>query len=210
MSHDLRSIVSLSSIIAIVDGTKQVYDAASSTKGLPEAFREVAARLPIVEAILSSAKQHVEKGGVNESSCQGAKDVVEACKKKAQKLEKLFQRVIAADGASKAERYLSAVKTLGKGSQVETFMKGMLEDVKLLAINHGMIPKTESQNEELAKAIADLAALPPSLPPQAPQKAGFTATHSGSGTINQVHGDQYSNPGSGQFYHAEYMHSGSK
>lgn len=32
----------ISSVIAIVDGTKKVYDAASDAHGLPEAFREVA------------------------------------------------------------------------------------------------------------------------------------------------------------------------
>ena len=38
----------ISSIISIVDGTKQVYDAATNAQGLLEAFREVDARLPIV------------------------------------------------------------------------------------------------------------------------------------------------------------------
>lgn len=52
----------ISSIIAIVDGIKRVHDTASNTRGLPEAFREVAARLPIVQDISSSAKRHVEDG----------------------------------------------------------------------------------------------------------------------------------------------------
>jgi hypothetical protein len=38
----------ISSIISIIDGTKQVYDAAKNVQGLPGAFREVAARLLIV------------------------------------------------------------------------------------------------------------------------------------------------------------------
>lgn len=39
----------ISSIISIIDGTKKVYDAATNARGLPEAFREVADRLPIIE-----------------------------------------------------------------------------------------------------------------------------------------------------------------
>lgn len=35
----------ISSIIAIVDATKKVYDTATNTEGLPEAFREVDCRL---------------------------------------------------------------------------------------------------------------------------------------------------------------------
>jgi len=43
----------ISSVISIVDGAKQAYDAAASAEGLPEAFREVAARLPIVRNTLN-------------------------------------------------------------------------------------------------------------------------------------------------------------
>lgn len=198
----------ISSIISIVDGTKQVYDAASDTKGLPEAFREVAARLPIVHTILSSAKLQVEKGDADEDSCKGAKEVVEDCKKKAQKLEKLFQRVIPADGASKTEKYISAFKTLGKGSRVETLMKGMLEDVQLLAVNHGMGTETEIQRKQVAEAIEEVTALPSSLPEHATEEIGFTASHSGSGAINQAQRDQFNNPGSGHIYHAQSMNFG--
>lgn len=119
----------ISSIISIVNGTKQVYDAATNAKGLPKVFREVADRLPIVANILRSAKQHINGGNVNKKSCKGVKHVVEACKKKAMTLDDLFRKVILADGASKRKIYSSAVKTLGKGSQVETLMKGILEDV---------------------------------------------------------------------------------
>lgn len=56
----------ISSIISIVGGTKKVYDAATNARGLPQAFREVADRLPIVKNILDLAKQHIEEGNVNE------------------------------------------------------------------------------------------------------------------------------------------------
>ena len=69
----------ISSVISIVDSTKQVYDAASNTNGLPEAFREVAARLPVVRDILDSAKQRVSRGHTNKDSYEAAKNVVEDC-----------------------------------------------------------------------------------------------------------------------------------
>ena len=146
----------ISSIIAVVDGTKQVYDAATNAEGLPEAFREVADRLPIVTNILGSAKQHIDGGDVDEESCEGVKHVVEACEKKAKTLDDLFRKVIPADGASRRKIYLSAVRTLGKGSRVETLMKGMLEDVQLLTSEHGMKIGTKTEKEQLAKAIAEV------------------------------------------------------
>ena len=199
----------ISSVISIVDGTKQVYDAASNTNGLPEAFREVAARLPIVREILDSAERHIKEGGTNEDSCKAAKNVVEDCQSRAQKLEKLFQDVIPVDGASRAERYISAVKAVGKGNRVETLMKGMLEDLKLLAIKHGMVTETDRREKELIKAIEELAALRPSLSERATDEPAFIATHSGSGAIYQAQGDQFTNPGSGHFYHAHSMNFGS-
>ena len=199
----------ISSIISIVDGTKQVYSAASNAKGLPEAFVEVANRLPVVETILESAKKHIEDNEADDEVCQRAKTVMEACKTKTEKLLKLFQKVVPADSASRTERYLAAVKTLGKGSRVETLMKGILEDVNLLAISNDLATETNERGKELTKAINDITALSPSLLEDANDEAGFTAIHSGSGAINQSKGDQFNNPGSGHIYHAQTMNFGS-
>ncbi|MCJ1392832.1 hypothetical protein MMC18_005704, partial [Xylographa bjoerkii] len=153
----------ISSIISIVDGTKQVYDAATNAQGLPEAFREVAGRLPIVRNILGSAKQHIYEGNVDENSCKGVKHIVETCEKKAQKLDTLFQKAIPKDGASDLERYYKAVKAYGKGNEVENLMKGMLEDVQLLACEHGMKTATKAQDEQIAQAITAVSAVAPSV-----------------------------------------------
>ena len=192
----------ISSIIAIVDGTRQVYDAATNAQGLPKAFRGVAARLPLVHTILVLAKQHIE-GNAHKEVYDGAKDVVEGCKDKAKKLELLFQKVVPADGASRAERYRLAAKSLGKGHRVETLMKEMLEDVQLLAINHSMAAVTDTHLKDVDDAIKEVAALPPSIPEHPIEGTGFTAVPSGSVSINQAQRDQFNNPGSGQFYHAE-------
>ena len=107
----------ISSVISIVDGTKQVYDAASNTNGLPEAFREVAARLPIVRDILDSAKRHIIAGDTNEESCKAAMNVVESCQSKAQNLEEIFKKVIPADDASRSESVATSGLLSGKPRQ---------------------------------------------------------------------------------------------
>lgn len=178
----------VSSIITIVDGTKQVYDAATNAQGLPEAFRDVAGRLPIVRNILGVAKQHVEMGHVDEDSCKGVKLVVKACEKKAKKLDELFHKANSADGVSDLKRYYKAVKAYGKGNQVENLMKGMLEDVQLLACEHGMKTATKAQEEEIAQAITAVSALPSSVPEHLFQETGFTAHNSGPGTQYNAQG----------------------
>jgi hypothetical protein len=149
----------ISSIIAVVDGIKQAYDAATNAQGLPEAFREISGRLPIVVNILVSAKQYIDEGDVDEDSCKGVKRVVEACEKKAKKLDELFHKAIPEDGASDLKRYYKAVKAYGKGNEVENLMQGMLEDVHLLACEHGMKTATKAQREQIAHAITEVSAI---------------------------------------------------
>ena len=148
----------ISSIISIIDGTKQIYDAATNARGLPEAFREVADRLPVIESILNSAKRHVEEKNIDNDSCQGVRHVVEACEEKAKKLDELFRKAIPADDTSDLKRYYKAVKAWGKGNEVENLMKGMLEDVQLLACERGMETVTEAQQEQIIEAITKMSA----------------------------------------------------
>jgi len=198
----------ISSIISIVHGTTQIYDAETDTHGLPEAFSEVADRLPIVRAVLGSAKHYIEGGYSDEESCHGARPVIENCKMKAKKVEELFRIVMSGDGAPRAEKYIAAARTLGRGSQVEALMKGMLEDLQQFAINHEMAALTEAQQKDIADAIEELGALPSSIPDQVNEGSRFSAFHSGSGAINQSQGNMY-NIGSGQFYQAQNMNFGS-
>lgn len=193
----------ISSVIAIVDETKKVYDAATNTAGLPEAFREVASRLPIVRNILGSAKQHINDGDVNEVSCKGVKNVVRACEIKATKLDELFREAIPADGASNLKRYYKAVKACGKGNEVENLMKGMLEDVQLLACERGIKTASKAQQEQMAKAIIEVSAISPSVPEHVFQETSFTANNSGPGTQTNYNAQgEYIAQGSARQYNA--------
>ena len=190
----------ISSIIAIVDGTKKVYDAATNAQGLPEAFREVAGRLPIVGNTLDSTKQNIEERKVNNDSCKGVKHIVEACEAKAKKLEELFHKAIPPDGASDLKRYYKAVKAWGKGSEVENLMKGMLEDVQLLACERGMKTATKAQQEQIIKAIVEVSAVPPSVPEHEFQETGFAnAIYGSSGTQCNAQGENIAQDSTQQY-----------
>ena len=83
----------------------------------------VAGRIPIILNILGSAQQFIDKGKIDEESCRAVKGVVEECKRKAKKLDKIFQNVCPEDGASRLEQYHKAAKTIGKGYKLETSYK---------------------------------------------------------------------------------------
>lgn len=83
-------------------------------------------------------------------------------------------------------------------------MKGMLQDVQLLACEHGMKTATKAQLEEVVQAITDISAVAPSVPEHVFQEASFTANNYGPGTQNNynVQGDQYNHSGSGKMYNS--------
>ncbi|CZR56191.1 uncharacterized protein PAC_06079 [Phialocephala subalpina] len=199
----------ISSVIAIVDRAKQVYDAAANAEGLPEAFREVAERLPIVRTILVSAERHIHDGEIDENSRKAMKPVIERCGKRAEKLDKLFKKVIPPDDASRPERYLKAVRTLGKGGKVEILMKGMLEDIQLLASDYGLQAFTKDQIQQIAKALKEVSDIKTSVPDSEFRDSTITTNMLGDvhGTqnINNVEGDQYLATGSAKMYNATTM-----
>ena len=151
-------------------------------RGLPEAFRVVSGRLPIVLDILDSTKDYIDKGNINEESCRAVKGVVKECQRKAKKLDEMFQKVCPEDDALRLETYYKAVKTIVKGNKVGNLMKGIMEDVQLLACERGIKIVNKSRTEQVSAAITEVAALPSFVPEQAVQETGIGILQSGSGT----------------------------
>ncbi|RYP63005.1 hypothetical protein DL771_009490 [Monosporascus sp. 5C6A] len=155
----------ISGIIAVVGATVKVYRAATDASGLPEAFRDVAKRLPLVQETLQTARGCLNTADPDEAFCNAIKPVLEGCEDKAKRLATIFEKVVPQADASRMERYLLAARTLGKGDTVESLMKGMLDDVQLLTGNHVAKLPTEAAIARLVRtAIDDVSAIPPSLP----------------------------------------------
>ncbi|MCJ1308413.1 hypothetical protein MMC25_002066 [Agyrium rufum] len=90
----LTILGSISSVISIIEGTKQIYNTATNSQGLPKAFEEVAIRLPIVETMLASAQRGIADAASKGVYYDGAEDTMKNCKGKAERLQELFQVVI--------------------------------------------------------------------------------------------------------------------
>jgi hypothetical protein len=196
----------ISSVIAIVDGTKQVFSTARNATGVPEAFEDVACRLPLIRDILVAAGQGLSAENAGDETCKSVMPIIEACERKAKTLDEIFRKVIPHADALRRERYFKAVRALGKGNKVEELMKGILEDIQLLAINRGI------KTEHITEAMTALDAIPPSIEEHLLQEADFMNINSGPGSQSNfnAHGDQYSNSGSGkqQVYNAQTMSFG--
>ncbi|KAK8875012.1 small s protein [Apiospora arundinis] len=197
----------ISSVIAIIDGAKKIYDGATNSAGLPEAFRDVNERLPIVCNILESANRYIQDGSVEASTCEAIKPLIARCEERAKTLEGIFRRVIPPDDASPLERYYRTAKALGKGCRVETLMRGLLEDVLLLVSSHGLEGAMAHQLDQLQESIQAMSAVEPSIPDSEFQNSAITNNQFGNGpmTNNNVTGNQkfQANYGTGKQFQAE-------
>jgi hypothetical protein len=151
----------ISGVISIIEATKTVYDAAKDAKGRPEAFRQVAARLPLVIEILRSATGKIQS--LEETAQEALEDIVKSCKAKAEKLHEIFQKVIRKDDDKWYDRYKKALGTLGKGDKVECLMEGILKDLQVLACERLVGTATEAQGKEIEEAIKQMDGMPSSL-----------------------------------------------
>jgi N-terminal domain on NACHT_NTPase and P-loop NTPases len=194
------TVISLiSGVISIIEATKTVYDAAKDAKGQPEAFRQVAARLPLVNDILQSAKERTQT--LDESAQDALRPILKSCNAKAEDLQRLFQEVIRKDDDKWYDRYKKALGTLGKGDKVACLMEGILTDIQVLACERLTGTITNAQMKELEEAIKEkMNEMPPSLSDEA---GSVNQTHSGSGDNIGITGAGTMNlhKGSGDLYH---------
>ncbi|KAH8745509.1 hypothetical protein F5882DRAFT_109979 [Hyaloscypha sp. PMI_1271] len=159
-------VVSLiTGVISIIEATKTVYDAAKGAKGQPEAFRQVAARLPLVIEILRSSTERIQ--WLDETAQEALEEFLESLTKKAENLKKIFQKVIRKDDDKWYDRYRQALSTLGKGHKVECLMEGILKDIQLITYEKLQGTATEAQVKEIEEAIKQMNEMPCSLPDEA-------------------------------------------
>lgn len=199
----------ISSVIAIIEATKTIYDAAKDTKGQPEAFRQAAARLPLVIEILHRAAEKAQT--LDETAQEALEPILESCKRKAEKLDKTFQKVIRKDDDNWYDRYKKAIGTLGKGDKVECLMEGILVDIQLLACDEKLMGiATETQMKGLEDGIEEMKGMPSSLQDET---RSVTQNHHGSGNNIANTGRGAMHTGNGDLYHNEIKgdaHFGSK
>jgi hypothetical protein len=185
----------ISGVISIIETAKMAYDAAADAKGQPEEFRQVAARLPLVIALLNSAKGGVPK--LTAAEQEALETILQSCEDKAESLEKLFRRVVRKDDDKWYERYEKAVVAVTKGKKVESLMKEILKDVQVIVCDKLKEIATSDQVKELGEAIKEMKELPSSLQEE-------------TGSVNQKHsgrGDNIAHRGSGSIYAGKAHHN---
>jgi len=145
----------ISGIIAILDVSLKLFEGLDDPSGLPQSFRDVAARLPLVQDTLETARAGLaeEEDAPSAGSRVALAKLLESCRDKAVALNKVLRAVMPAAGASHMERYLRALKTIPKADKVENLMEGILGDLLVLTGSNAVKAATRAQIERLVAAV---------------------------------------------------------
>lgn len=198
----------ISSIIAVLTASKQVYEAANNTKGFHEAFQKVAQKVPLVLGTLEAIEQAQEqlksewqtsndeaKKASIEQTAKEIEPVFETCEANARALRDIFEKVVPGDEDTRVERYRKALKTVlpGKKRKVEGLMQEILEKLQLLHTYHFF--KAAVDVSKIDAGIQDLRTVKSSLPDQEDGK--YVNSGSGPQNIHSGSGKQFNNTISG-------------
>lgn len=205
----------ISSIISIIDATKQVYEAVEDEGGLPKNFKKSATKLPLISKLLEDAEIFINNVA-DESTKFAFTPILENCKIQATQLHELFGKVMPEENDSRLDRYVKAARTIGKGGRVESLIGGILDDLQLLAVKFPEVT-TPRGREQLAKAIEEVSKMEPSLADGFEEAPAFAHYGSGAQNNNTGNGIQHNNSGignqnsgSGQQFIATHMGMPSK
>ncbi|VUC26960.1 unnamed protein product [Clonostachys rosea] len=127
-----------SGIITFLSACIELTRAAEDASGLPPAFRDAAARLPLISDSFALARQGLETDqaeGPNES-LTSLKTLLQSAEAKALVLRDLFAAVVPAAEMSRPKRYLQALKTIPKADSVEKLVDGITRDLQALTANY--------------------------------------------------------------------------
>ncbi|KAK3947433.1 hypothetical protein QBC32DRAFT_85526 [Pseudoneurospora amorphoporcata] len=150
---DIISLVS--SVISIIDAAVKIANACNDVYGLPEAMREARVRLPLVAKTLNQVRSGLKLSEDDvKGSCTAMTGVLMSCEQRAAALEKIFRTLIPSDASrpSARKRFTTAAMMtfhMGKSRKVEPLMKGILEDIQLMADSRAL----ESFDQDIQKQI---------------------------------------------------------
>ncbi|KAJ4359180.1 hypothetical protein N0V85_009469 [Neurospora sp. IMI 360204] len=163
----------LSTIISIVSAAIDVYDAYQDINGLPDVVKYALAQFHFVKDTLETVRNDVDehRRNPNPKSYQAMKEILRSCQAKISSLDKIFSAIIPRPQKDtktqpsfrqRFSRFTTAVSfTFNRGKKVEYLMKGVRQDIKLLAYNRILSPATRDQIKDTTER--ELGAPEPSI-----------------------------------------------
>jgi N-terminal domain on NACHT_NTPase and P-loop NTPases len=160
----------IAAVITIIDSSVKVWESARKELKFNPTFETVDNRLPILRDILQTCYEHLEpiKTSLPADAAQDLMKIVDDCKRRAEKLDNIFQETIPGEDDRWYERYHRAAQQQGKESKVEDLMRAITENAQNL-LNYSAVklasPALHTKLREIAEETASLSSSPSSTVP---------------------------------------------
>ena len=156
MAEAVAVVGLFASIASLVELTAKVasrlHEFASKSSEVPESFRSLSTRLPLLTATLQHIRSQAEDGRFPEDVKRALKLVVDDTSKHVSDIQISLSKVLPSDGASKLEKALKALKSLAKEDKVQRALEKIYGNNDILVLH------------QTTQALSKLSVTPPTPP----------------------------------------------
>lgn len=154
------------SIASLVDLSAKVvsrlHDFTSKSSEVPESFRSLSTRLPLLTATLQHIQSQAEDGRLLDDMTKALKAVVDDTSKQVSDIQISLPKVLPSDGASKLIRALKALKSLAMEDKVQRALEKINRNNKILVLYQ--TTRHVDTGDRILEALSKLSMTPPTPP----------------------------------------------
>ena len=166
MAEAVAIIGLVASIASLVDLSAKVvsrlHDFTSKSSEVPESFRSLSTRLPLLTATLQHIQSQAEDGRFSDDVTKALKVVIDDTSKQVSDIRISLSKVLPSDGASKLERALKALKSLAKEDKVQRALEKIYGNNDILVLHQ--TTRHVDTGDCILEALSKLSVIPPTLP----------------------------------------------
>ena len=156
----VASIASLVELSAKV--LSRLHDFTSKSSEVPESFRSLSSRLPLLTATLQHIQSQAEDGRFPQNVTKALKAVIDDTSRQISNIQISLFKVLPADGASKLERALKALKSLAKEDKMQQALEKIYRNNEILVL-HQTTWHIDA-GDRILEALSELSIIPATLP----------------------------------------------
>ena len=166
MAEAVAVVGLVASIATLVELSAKVlsrlHDFTSKSSEVPESFRSLTTRLPLLTVTLQHIQPLAEDGRSPDNMTKALKAVIDDTSKQISDIQISLSKVLPSDGASRLERALKVLKSLAKEDKVQQALAKIYKNNKILVL-HQTTWHVDTGNHIL-EALSKLSITPATLP----------------------------------------------
>jgi N-terminal domain on NACHT_NTPase and P-loop NTPases len=153
----VSSIASLVELSAKV--VSRLHDYTSKTSEIPESFRSLLIRLPLLTATLQRIQTQAEAGRLPNDVTNALKAVVDNTSEQILAVQTSLSKILPLDGASKLERAVKALKSLAKEDKVQLALEKIHKNNDILVLHQ--TTRHVDTGDRILEELSKLSVAPP-------------------------------------------------